>query len=94
MGGILEKDDTRSVSGTPGLGESPLLKYLFSSQKHEVVNSEVVFAITPRIIRMPQVGNGSTSIVDTGTSQTIEIRPGAPANAPSPEAVSPAPPQE
>jgi len=89
MGGILEKDDTRTVSGTPGLGELPLLKYLFSSQKHEVVHSEVIFAITPRIIRMPQVGNGSTSVVDTGTSQTIEIRRDPPATVTLPSVPAP-----
>jgi general secretion pathway protein D len=42
-GGLLQERNNRSLSGTPGLGEIPLLKYLFSTQKTEVQHKEIVF---------------------------------------------------
>ena len=33
LAGLLQRQDTRTVSGTPGLGEIPFLKYFFSSQQ-------------------------------------------------------------
>ena len=51
LGGFLEKEDLVSVTGTPGLGEVPLLKYIFSSQTHEVIDDEIMFLITPHVVR-------------------------------------------
>jgi general secretion pathway protein D len=74
LGGILENTDTVSINGTPGLGEVPLLKYLFSSQEHEVNHEEVVFLITPHLVRGRQISPLNLKEIDTGTSGAIELR--------------------
>ena len=74
LAGILQRTDTRSVSGTPGLGEIPLLKYLFSSQSHEVATDEVVFMLTPHIVRESVLSPLNLRQIDTGSGQGIEIR--------------------
>jgi general secretion pathway protein D len=74
MGGFLEKEDLISVSGTPGLGEVPLLKYIFSSQTHEVVDDEIMFLITPHVVRSQRLNPLNLGAVDTGTGSNIELR--------------------
>ena len=74
MGGFLEKEDLISVSGTPGLGELPLLKYIFSSQTHEVVDDEIMFLITPHVVRAQRLNPLNLGAVDTGTGSNIELR--------------------
>ncbi|MHB1958103.1 MAG: type II and III secretion system protein [Acidobacteriaceae bacterium] len=74
LGGILQNNDTVSVNGTPGLGEVPILKYLFSSQSHEVNHQEVVFLITPHVVRGRQIDPSNLRQIDTGTSGAIELR--------------------
>ncbi|MFZ3214094.1 MAG: type II and III secretion system protein, partial [Terriglobales bacterium] len=51
MGGILQDQDIKNWSGIPGLGQIPLLKYLFASEHTEKQHSEIVFALIPHIVR-------------------------------------------
>lgn len=74
LGGLLQEQDNRSVSGTPGLGEVPLLKYLFSTQEHEVQHEEVVFLITPHLVRGMQIDPLNLRQIDTGTGNSIQLR--------------------
>ncbi len=74
LAGILQKTDTVSVSGTPGLGEIPLVKYLFSTQSHEVATDEVVFMLTPHIVRESVLSPLNLRQIDTGSGTEIELR--------------------
>jgi general secretion pathway protein D len=74
MGGFLEKENLISVSGTPGLGEVPLLKYIFSSQTHEVINDEIMFLVTPHVVRAQRLNPLNLGAVDTGTGSNIDLR--------------------
>ncbi len=84
LAGLLQRQDTRSVSGTPGLGEIPLLKYFFSSQSKEQTSDEIVFLIIPHIVRESLVTADNTRPIYTGTSNSVElIRRTPPANQPA-----------
>lgn len=72
LAGLLKQSVSQSVSGWPGLGEVPGIKYLFTTQDHETVNDELVFLIVPHILRAPQ--SGIFHEIDTGTEQTIQLR--------------------
>ena len=63
LGGMLQTTDTTTVSGVPGLGRIPGLKYFFSDTKHEKVQTDVMIMLTPRVIRLPD------SAVETATTQ-------------------------
>ncbi|HZT71974.1 MAG TPA: secretin N-terminal domain-containing protein [Terriglobia bacterium] len=54
LGGLLQTTDTTTVTGVPGLGEIPGLKYLFSDTKHERVQTDVLIMLTPRVVRLPE----------------------------------------
>src|SRR6202040_380439 len=51
LGGILENQETKSLSGIPGLAQIPILKYLFSQTTADNRENEIVFAIIPHVIR-------------------------------------------
>jgi general secretion pathway protein D len=56
------------------LGEVPLLKYIFSSQTHEVIDDEIMFLITPHVVRSQRLNPLNLGAVDTGTGANIELR--------------------
>ncbi len=74
LAGILTKQDNKSLSGTPGLGELPFFKYFFSSQNKEVQQNEIVFLLIPHIVRESVLTRLNTRSIDTGTGQSVELR--------------------
>jgi general secretion pathway protein D len=74
VGGILEDTETQSLSGYPWLAKIPILKYLFAQEDKERQQNEIVFAITPHIVRAEEVTDEDQRLVDVGTSSTIGLR--------------------
>ena len=83
LAGLVKRSTTKSVSGTPGLGETPGIKYLFSTQQNEVLNDELVFMITPHVVRAMNVNAGAGQEIDTGSGESIKIQT-MPHSAPKP----------
>ncbi len=81
LGGMLEDSDIKAVSGYPGLSNIPILKYLFSDQHTEKRQNEIVFLMTPHIVRAPEVSPENLRPVEVGTGSTIELRDADPAPA-------------
>jgi len=74
LSGILNKQDIVSASGIPGLGELPLLRYIFGSKSHEVIDDEVVFVLIPHVVRGQDLSPLNLQRIDTGSGQAIELR--------------------
>jgi general secretion pathway protein D len=74
IGGILQDTDTNSMSGYPWLMKIPILKYLFGQETKERTTTEVVFAITPHIVRGRDVMDDNLRILDVGTAGTVTYR--------------------
>ncbi len=74
MGGILTDQQTKSLSGIPGLAQIPILKYLFGQETKDHSETEIIFAITPHIIRGTDVNAQNQRAIDIGTSTTIQLR--------------------
>src|SRR5579864_4479335 len=91
LGGIMEDQQTKSLSGIPGLAQIPILKYLFGQTTQDHSENEIVFAIVPHIIRGTDVNEVNQRQIEIGTANTIELRhvsqtAPAPAAAPAPPA--------
>jgi general secretion pathway protein D len=95
LGGILEDQQTRSLSGIPGLASIPILKYLFSQTNTEHRENEIVFVLIPHIIRGPEASRSNLDMLDVGTANALELRrTGSRAAAPGPsgaQGISPQP---
>ena len=68
LGGLIQRTTTTSVTGIPGLGELPLLRYLFSQEHKEVSDQEVLVMLTPRVIRLPEAAGSSGRNVAVGVA--------------------------
>ena len=73
LAGLLQKQDTKTVNGTPGLGELPFFKFFFSSQSKEVASDEIVFLLIPHIVRESLITDENTRPIYTGTGNSVEL---------------------
>jgi general secretion pathway protein D len=73
VGGILEDTETNSLSGYPWLTKIPILKYLFGQDNKERQQNEIVFAITPHIIRALEVTEDNLRLVDLGAGGSVVV---------------------
>lgn len=55
LGGLIERDDSKAVSGLPGLADIPGLRYFFSTEAKEQREQEVLIMLAPHIVRLPEV---------------------------------------
>jgi general secretion pathway protein D len=90
MGGMLEDSDTKSLSGIPGLGQIPILKYLFAQTQNNHSETETVFVLIPHIVRRQVLTDLNEESIDVGTASQIGLRRAGQAAAPAPQTVVPA----
>jgi general secretion pathway protein D len=74
IGGILEDSETQSLSGYPWLSQIPILKYLFAQENKDHRQTEIIFAITPHIIRAEEITDENRQLIEVGTGNTIGLR--------------------
>ena len=74
LGGFLQKQNLLTVGGTPGLGELPILKYIFSSQQRQVSDDEIVFMLTPHVVRSTRLSPQNLMEIDSGTGAEVQLR--------------------
>jgi general secretion pathway protein D len=74
LGGFLQKQNLTTIGGTPGLGELPILKWIFSSTQHEVQDDEIIFMLTPHVVRAANITPLNLQEIDTGTGTNVELR--------------------
>jgi general secretion pathway protein D len=98
LGGMLEDQQTRSLTGIPGLSQIPILRYLFGQTNTEHRENEIVFALIPHVVRAQDLNDLNQKALQVGTASAIELRrvsrpapaTQAPAPAPAPPAQPPA----
>jgi general secretion pathway protein D len=78
IGGILQDTESRSLSGYPWISKIPILKYLFGQDNRQRQQSEIVFAITPHIVRATEINDDNLRMVDIGTGNSVTYRPTEP----------------
>jgi general secretion pathway protein D len=90
LGGIMEDQQTKALTGIPGLAQIPILKYLFGQTNTDHSTNEIVFVIIPHILRGPEGSHGSADMIDVGTANALQLRT-INSKAPTPAITSPAP---
>jgi len=91
LGGLVQRTDSKTLEGWPGLAKLPLLRYLFSHNKTEHQEDEVLIVLTPRIVRIPEWTKANLRTMYSGSETNVqvkresEIRAPAQQPAPSPQ---------
>jgi general secretion pathway protein D len=75
LAGLILDEERKNASRLPGLGDIPLLGRLFSNQEDRKSKTEIVLAITPRIITKVALPNADVSEYWTGTESVITDKP-------------------
>jgi general secretion pathway protein D len=73
LGGLMQNQDTRSFSGTPGPGHVPVLRRLFGGESVERSTSELLIALVPHIIRTPDLQEFNVRGVAAGNDTVIKL---------------------
>jgi general secretion pathway protein D len=73
IGGLIQAEDRKTTSGIPGLIDIPFLGRFFGSNTRDVTRSEVVFSVTPRLIRAPLITEEDLSALPMGTDQQVTV---------------------
>lgn len=97
LGGLLQDNETESFRGIIGLQSIPILNRVFTGTTKNKDQTEILFSITPHLVRAPKIGEEDLRSVFIGTQEVLRVGGadalfGAPDAAPSPVAESPAPP--
>lgn len=74
LGGLISNEDRSSSNRVPGLGDLPVLGRLFSSQKDDLQRTELILAITPRILRNSPRPDVAQTEMWVGTEQATRLR--------------------
>ncbi len=75
LAGLISREDRSAASRVPGIGDLPVLGRLFSSQRDEGARTELVLAITPRVLRNVRQPHASETELWVGTEALQRLRP-------------------
>jgi general secretion pathway protein D len=92
LAGLVQSQETGSINGIPGLVNMPILgKYLFGTTSKDKSRGELMIAIIPHIVRVPEVTGLDLRGISAGTDQTVKLSYGPRKQEPAPAAAPPAP---
>lgn len=74
LGGLAERQQTKSVTGWPGFSHLPLLHYLFSGEDVNNSENEVLIVVTPRLVRTRELAQERLDALSIGTDAEISLR--------------------
>jgi general secretion pathway protein D len=89
LGGLIQRTDSKTLEGWPGLAKLPLLGYLFSHNKTDHQEDEVLIVLTPRIVRMPEWTKANLRSLYSGSETNVQVRRESEIHAPAPPPVTP-----
>jgi general secretion pathway protein D len=75
IGGLLQDEERTTVSKVPGFGDIPVLGWLFKTTTKDVVRTDVILTITPRIVRGLEMPGVDEQSFWSGTEETYSLKP-------------------
>lgn len=71
LAGLIQDEDRKNAARVPGLGDIPILGRLFSNQEDKKTKTEIVLAITPRVLTNLQLPKANVFDLWSGTENEI-----------------------
>ncbi|PYU62103.1 MAG: hypothetical protein DMG55_05265 [Acidobacteria bacterium] len=68
------RTDSKTLEGWPGLAKLPLLRYLFSHDKTDHQEDEVLIVLTPRIVRIPEWTKANLRTMYAGSETNVQVK--------------------
>ena len=73
LGGLINVQETKTVTGIPGLSSIPLLRRLFSGESSEHDRSELMIVLIPHVIRRPDITPENLRAIAVGNFTTVKV---------------------
>ena len=73
LGGLINVQETKTVTGIPGLSSIPFLKHLFSGESSEHDRSELMIVLIPHVIRRPDITPENLRAIAVGNFATVKV---------------------
>ena len=90
LGGLIQRTDTKTLNGWPGLAKIPVIRYLFSSDSVEHQEDEVLIMLIPHIVRLPDWTKENLRGIYSGSDQNIQVKLASETRTPTPQVAKPA----
>jgi general secretion pathway protein D len=90
LAGLIREDQRRDLIGFPGILRTPLLRRLFGSTSDQISQTDIVFLLTPRLVRTSEVTQDNLDPIYIGSQQNLGLTGPPPLIAP-PEGAAPGP---
>jgi general secretion pathway protein D len=74
LGGLVQRSESKTIEGWPGLARLPLLRYLFSHDKTDHQEDEVLIVLTPRIVRIPEWTKANLRTMYSGSETNVQVK--------------------
>jgi general secretion pathway protein D len=83
LGGLINRTDTKTLNGWPGLAKIPFMRYFFSDDKTDHAEDEVLIVLTPRIVRVPEFSKANLRSMYSGTETFVQVKKESDVRAPA-----------
>lgn len=77
LAGLIREDETRALTGIPGVSDIPILGRLFSRNDTDSQRTDVVITMTPHIVRTADITEKDLTPIWVGTEANITFRGGS-----------------
>lgn len=91
LAGLLKDDQRKILTGLPGLTRLPVLRSLFGQTDSEISQTDIVFLLTPHIVRTHELTLEDVAPIFIGTQQNVGLAGPPPLIAPLPVDLAPQP---
>ncbi|MGB8591762.1 MAG: hypothetical protein WA755_10090 [Candidatus Acidiferrales bacterium] len=73
LGGLIQRNESKTLNGWPGVAKIPFLKYFFSDNRTDITDDEVLIILTPHIIRLPSIDADNLKAFAAGTDTNVRV---------------------
>ncbi len=73
LGGLINQQDDKTVTGIPGLSSIPLLRRLFTGESIDHNKDELMILLVPHIVRRPEFTPADIRAIAVGNATTIQL---------------------
>jgi hypothetical protein len=78
LAGLLRRDERKALRGVPGIINVPFVRDIFAQNDKAIQEKDVIFTITPHILRTPNVTEDDLSPIWIGTEDDIRLKSAPP----------------
>jgi general secretion pathway protein D len=89
LGGLMNQQESKTNSGTPGLASIPIFGRLFSRESIDKSTNELLFVLIPHIVRAQEITETNLKGVASGSDTVVHLTYAPKHVAPAPAAAAP-----